>query len=75
MAGIVQSILLHKPISREKAEAILKRNGFKASKVDETENYLRYRQRDPKPLERQGYRFRTVPMGKIGEMILAYPPA
>lgn len=75
MAPVVQSVLLHKPITREKAEAILKRNGFKVTKVDETEQYLRYRQREPRPLEKKGYRFRTVPLGKLGQLVLAYPPA
>lgn len=69
---IVQSVLLRKPISKEMAHAILMRHGYKATKVDETENYLRFRQRDPKPLEAAGYRFRTIPMGKVGELILAY---
>ena len=44
----VQSILFDRGrFNSSQARAWLKRNGFKSGKLDETENELRFRQRDP----------------------------
>lgn len=74
MPSIVQSILIRKDIPLAEARAIVRRNGFVAEKVDETEDYHRFRQRRPMELERLGYRFRTVPFGEHGKMIVAISP-
>lgn len=74
MAYVVQSVLLKKPITLKEARRILAKHGYKSRKVDETEHFYRFRQEDPAPLERKGWRFRNVPLGTIGELILAYSP-
>ena len=74
MPTIVQSVLVRKDVSLAEARDIVRRNGFVAEKVDETEDYYRFRQRRPMELERAGFRFRTIPFGDHGKLIVAISP-
>ena len=74
MAYHVVSVLLRKPISLMKAREWLLEHGYVYRKVHETAEFLRFRQQDPEPLERTGWRFRTSHLGEVGELVVAYPP-
>lgn len=74
MTYLVVSVLLRKPISMEKAREWLHDHGYASHKVHETPEFLRFRQRDPEPLEKTGWRFRTIKMGETGDLIVAYAP-
>lgn len=50
----------------------IKAHGYSAYKVDKTPFMYRFRQMDPAAL--QQYRFRTIRLGDIGDLIMAYPP-
>ena len=48
-------------------------NDFKVKKIDETDNYYRYRQKSPTILKRQGYtQYKTKKLGHGIELIIAY---
>ena len=69
---IVQSVLLSRhEFTQEQAQEWVRKHGYKASKVDVTQDYYRYRQADPDTLPFTA-RFRTIDMGKIGKLIVAY---
>lgn len=71
---LVQSVLFNKQLwNLTESKQWLKENGYICRKVDEKPHFLRFRQRDPKKLEREGYKFRTKKLGKSGiELIIAY---
>lgn len=71
---MIQSILFKREYGLIKARDWLRKYGYGSSKVDITPEYLRFRQYDPLPLERSGYKFRTQKF-KHGSFIIAYPPA
>lgn len=59
---IVQSILFDKDkYTKTKAKKWLKDHGFKIKKIDETENYLRFRQRTPEPTK--SYKTKRISIG------------
>ena len=71
----IQSILLNtSKFSLKSAVQYLFDHGFKIIKVDQTKNYYRFRQHDPKQLKKHGYNvMRTIKIipGEI-EYIVAY---
>lgn len=72
---VVQSVIFKKDkYSATEARKWLKDNKYKAPKVDETENMLRFRQMSPSVVDKKGYtEYRTKPLGKSGiELVLAY---
>ena len=74
MAYIVQSVILRKPIGLAEARKWLMDHGYSHKKVDSTHHFYRFRQHDPVPLEKAGFRFRSIPIGEMGDLIVAYPP-
>lgn len=71
----IQSVIFDKKkYSIDNAKKWLRKNGYLSPKVDETENQLRFRQKDPDLLESVGFsQYRTVPLGKSGiQLIIAY---
>lgn len=75
--GVVQSVLLKKEYFKTPSQArgYAKASGYSGEKVDETVDYFRVRQMDPTELEKAGFRFRTVPLGDKGYLVLAYKGA
>jgi hypothetical protein len=72
-AGIVQSVLLCKAhFTKEQAKHWIVTHGYKLSTPDVTNRYYRFRQHNPKNLEALHMRFRTIPLGKEGDLIIAY---
>lgn len=71
---MLQSVVFRRhAISIEDAQKFIHRHGMKADKIDITPSTIRFRQRDPHPLEREGARFRTKELpGGIGYLVLAY---
>ena len=71
---VVQSVLL----SRDKFKSIadarewLTAHGYTYTLPDVTPSYFRFRQRDPARL-RMTHRLRTVELGDVGNLIVAYP--
>jgi hypothetical protein len=71
MTYVVQSVQLSRDkYSKDEAFAWIRKHGYKASKVDATPNYFRFRQMDP-ALLRFG-RFRTVELGDDGYLTIYY---
>jgi hypothetical protein len=69
---IVQSVLMSRhEFTQEEAREWVKKHGYKAHKVDVTQDYYRYRQVDPDSLPFTA-RVRTISLGKIGKLIVAY---
>lgn len=59
----VQSILVPRSrYSKSEAEAWVRRNGYRVKKIDTTEHYYRFRQRDPREFTVE----RTIPLGHGG---------
>ena len=58
----------------EQAMQFLKKNGYKINKVDDEDNYFKFRQLSPKTLKHYGYiDYRTKQLGKSGILlIIAY---
>ena len=71
---LVQSVLFNKQLwNIPESKKWLKKNGYISRKVDEKPHFLRFRQRDPKKLEKEEYKFRTKKLGKSGiELVIAY---
>jgi hypothetical protein len=71
---LVQSILFNKSKwDLKESRKWLRENGYKSTKVDEKEHFLRFRQVDPTKLEKRGFYFRTKKLGNSGiEFIIAY---
>jgi hypothetical protein len=75
-AGLIQSVILKRsefPTVQE-AKKWLTDHNYKYLKTDITPHYFRFRQLDPEPLEAHHYRFRQVPIGKSGFLVIAYRP-
>lgn len=72
MVYVVQSVILRKPITLAEARDFLLRHGYSYRKTDSTPHFYRFRQVDPAPLEKAGFRFRTIPLGDMGDLIVAY---
>jgi hypothetical protein len=71
--SMIQSIVFKREYGVTKARDWLMKYGFGSSKMDITPNFIRFRQYDPLPLERAGYKFRTQRF-KHGSFIIAYLP-
>jgi hypothetical protein len=73
---LVQSVIFDKNVfTPRKAKKWLVSSGYKAPKMDETENYLRFRQVSPSEANREGftqYRTKSIGNGDI-KLVLAYP--
>ena len=71
MSYVVQSVLLKRnKFTKDEAFRWAKLHGYKLDKIDVTHDYYRFRQIDPELL--QLYYFRTIPLGDVGELIVAY---
>ncbi len=69
---VVQSVLLSRDeFTQEQARDWIKKHGYKAQKVDVTQDYYRYRQADPDTLPFTG-RYRTIDLGKVGKLVVVY---
>ena len=71
---IASIYLLKKNYTLEQAMQFLKKNGYKINKVDDEDNYFKFRQLSPKTLKHYGYiDYRTKQLGKSGILlIIAY---
>jgi hypothetical protein len=72
---IVQSVIFDKSTHNIKqAKKWLKDNGYKSPKVDEETNTIRFRQLDPKKMEKQGYtKYRNKKLGNSGiTLVISY---
>lgn len=68
---IVQSVILKKDhFTQREAEHWIKENHYKLTSPDVTQHYYRFRQINPEALHH--FRFREVPLGKVGYLIVAY---
>lgn len=71
MGYIIQSVVLRRDKftpteAREWAQA----HGYKTTKIDITPHFTRFRQQDPDRL--RGGRFRTIGLGDVGNLVIAY---
>jgi len=75
---IVQSVIFDKnKYDIKSSRKWLKENGYKSSKVDIEPNTLRFRQLDPKKMEKEGYtKYRNKKLGKSGiSLVISYKGA
>jgi hypothetical protein len=71
MGYIVQSVVLKRSkMPKRDADRWIVEHGYKLSAPDITHDLYRYRQVDPARLH--GFRFRTIDLGDIGHLIVAY---
>lgn len=71
MSYIVQSVLLNRQaLSRHEADRWIKAHGYMLTAPDVTHDFYRYRQVNPERLH--SFRFRTIKLGDIGDLIVAY---
>ena len=69
MSYFIQSIILRKDrFTQREAEQWIRKHGYKVTEPDITHDFYRFRQHAPVP----NVRYRTVELGKDGEMIIAY---
>lgn len=70
----IQSVIFRKTVySKKQAIDFLKSNGFKFNKLDETDNFYRFRQINPQLLEDTGFnKVRTKVISKGIEFIIYY---
>lgn len=74
MAPVVQSVILRRNLfSPQEAIDWIVSHGYKATKMDVTPEYYRFRQTSPEHLKMLGYYARTTPLGKDGYLIIYYP--
>jgi hypothetical protein len=72
MSYVVQSVLLNRDkFSKKEAFDWVREHGYKADKVDVTNEYYRFRQMNPDLLHL--YYFRTIKLGDMGHLVVAYP--
>ena len=73
---IVQSVLFDNSIwSVLDSANWLLNHDYKVLKIDESNNFIRYRQESPSVLQRQGYtQFHNKKLGNGIELIIAYKP-
>lgn len=68
---IVQSVTLKRDkMSKREADEWIRKHGYKMSMPDVTPHLFRYRQVNPERLH--GFRFRTISLGDVGHLIVAY---
>jgi hypothetical protein len=71
MSYVVQSVILKRDkMTRREADRWIKEHGYKLTAPDITHEFYRYRQVDPDRLHH--FRFRTIDLGHIGHLIVAY---
>ena len=71
MSYIVQSVVLKRSkLTRREADAWIHKHGYKLTSPDITGEFMRYRQMDPARLH--AFRFRTIDLGDVGSLIVAY---
>lgn len=71
MSYLVQSVVLKRSkMSKRDADRWVKEHGYKLTAPDITPEFYRYRQMDPARLH--AFRFRTIDLGDIGHLIVAY---
>jgi hypothetical protein len=71
MSYIVQSVILNRhALSRHEADEWIYKHGYKLTAPDITQEFYRYRQVNPERLHH--FRFRTIDLGTIGHLIVAY---
>ena len=71
MPYVVQSVTLRRSkFTKGEAFQWVRDHGYKATKVDITPEFYRFRQVDPARLH--GTRFRTIDLGADGHLILSY---
>lgn len=71
MSYVVQSVVLSRSkLTRHEADRWVKEHGYKLSAPDITHHFYRYRQVSPDRLHH--FRFRTIDLGDIGHLIVAY---
>jgi hypothetical protein len=71
MSYVVQSVVLNRSaLSRHEADRWVKEHGYTLTAPDITQNFYRYRQVNPERLH--AFRFRTIDLGTIGHLIVAY---
>ena len=73
MSSIVQSIVIPKSKMNLGEATEWVHNNYKLHKIDETTNEYRFRQIDPKTLERKGYtRYSTKTLSNGAMLVLAF---
>jgi len=71
MSYVVQSVLLKRDgMTRREADRWIHEHGYKLTAPDVTQEFYRYRQVNPDRLH--AFRFRTIDLGDIGNLIVAY---
>ena len=71
MSYIVQSVILNRhALSRREADEGIHKHGDTLTAPDITHEFYRYRQVNPERLHH--FRFRTIDLGHIGKLIVAY---
>jgi hypothetical protein len=71
MSYLVQSVILKRDkMSRREADEWIRKHDYKLTSPDITPNYYRYRQVNPERLH--GFRIRTIELGDIGSLLVAY---
>jgi len=71
MSYVVQSVVLNRDkLTRHEADRWVKEHGYKLTAPDITQTFYRYRQVNPERLHH--FRFRTIALGDIGHLIVAY---
>ena len=72
MSGyIIQSVLLRRDkFSKKEAVDWIHDHDYKASKVDMTNEYYRFRQHEP--VQGVALRYRTIPLSDIGHLVVIY---
>jgi hypothetical protein len=71
MPYVVQSVTLKRSrFTKGEAYTWVRDHGYKATKVDVTPHFFRFRQQDPERF--RGGRFRTIDLGDVGTLSLVY---
>ena len=71
MSYLTQSVLLRRDkLTRREADRWIHEHGYKLTAPDVTHDMYRYRQMDPSRLHH--FRFRTIKLGDIGDLVVAY---
>lgn len=71
MSYVTQSVVIKRDkMSRREADRWVKEHGYHLTQPDVTTHFYRYRQVAPERLH--GFRFRTIDLGDVGHLIVAY---
>ena len=69
---VIQAVIINKNLyTKPAAKYWIKKHDFKDVKIDETANYYRFRQKDPKQFERKGLQFRLKEIAPGIHFVLA----